>query len=76
MSTDNLYDVKLRINGCISISQAIEKFADPFGLVKSCLNCTRFDEPNAFCNKYNGKPPPRVIAFACEGHEDIDDIPF
>lgn len=42
---------------------------------KTCLNCMHFDEPNEQCRKYdNQRPPARVIASGCPGHED--EIPF
>ena len=41
---------------------------------RSCLTCDRFDEANEICNKYGGRPPARIIAFGCNGHEDK--VPF
>lgn len=41
---------------------------------RTCLTCERFDEPNVVCNKYGGTPPPRIIAFGCDGYEDK--VPF
>lgn len=41
---------------------------------RTCLNCSRFDEPNELCGKYGGRPPARIIVLGCDGHED--EIPF
>lgn len=43
---------------------------------KSCLSCLHFDENTAYCALWKGVPPPRVIVFACDKHDDTDDIPF
>jgi hypothetical protein len=43
-------------------------------VVRSCLNCDKFDEPNEICNKYGGRPPAKIIAFGCEGYEEK--VPF
>ncbi len=47
-------------------------------ITKSCLTCGYFNEQAEVCKKYgNQRPPARVIAFACEGYDDINnDIPF
>lgn len=42
---------------------------------RTCINCLHFDEPNEICKKYdNQRPPARIIALGCDGHED--EIPF
>ena len=42
---------------------------------RTCLNCRHFDEPNEACMKYdNQRPPARIIALGCDGHEDT--VPF
>jgi len=42
---------------------------------RTCLNCSHFDESNEACRKYdNQRPPARIIALGCDGHED--EIPF
>lgn len=46
------------------------------GACRSCLNCTFFTEATELCQKYNARPPARIIAFACKDYTDIDDIPF
>lgn len=44
-------------------------------LKRTCLNCSHFDEPSEACRKYdNQRPPARIIALGCDGHED--EIPF
>lgn len=43
-------------------------------VVRSCLNCDKFDETNELCNKYGGRPPARIIAFGCDGYEEK--VPF
>ena len=43
----------------------------------SCLNCDFFIEAPEICKKANQRPPARVIAFGCPGHENInDEVPF
>lgn len=38
---------------------------------RTCLNCLHFDEPNEVCRQYNNqRPPARIIALGCDGHED------
>lgn len=42
---------------------------------RTCINCLHFDEPNEACRQYdNQRPPARIIALGCDGHED--EIPF
>lgn len=43
-------------------------------VVRSCLNCDRFDEPNEMCKLYNQRPPAKVIAFGCDSYEEK--VPF
>jgi hypothetical protein len=51
--------------------------AKPEDIVLSCLNCDSFNEGLEICNKFNARPPARVIAFACEHHSNLEDeIPF
>ncbi len=50
---------------------------DPANLVKSCLSCDHFNEQTEICKLVNKRPPAKVIAFACEKYDNIDDdIPF
>lgn len=46
------------------------------GLTSSCLSCSFFREPTELCNRYNQRPPARVIAFGCKDYLDNDEIPF
>lgn len=48
----------------------------PQDIVKSCLTCGYFIEETEVCNKFNAKPPARVIAFSCESYDGSCDIPF
>lgn len=42
---------------------------------RTCINCLHFDEPAEVCRRYdNQRPPARIIATGCDGHED--EIPF
>lgn len=41
---------------------------------KCCCNCVDFDEHKMACNRFNAKPPAKVIVVGCEEH--ADDIPF
>jgi hypothetical protein len=43
---------------------------------QSCLTCAYFIEKNETCQKYQARPPARVIAYSCESYVDNDDIPF
>lgn len=43
--------------------------------LRSCLNCTRFNEQSEVCILYNQRPPARIVAKACERWESID-LPF
>lgn len=43
---------------------------------KNCLNCIHFNEDDEICKWYKQKPPARVIAYGCESHDDIEEIPF
>lgn len=49
----------------------------PEKIIKSCLTCDHFNEPEEVCKKYKMKPPARVIAFGCESYFSSDEeIPF
>lgn len=41
---------------------------------KTCINCEHFSEDHEICNRWNARPPARVIAFGCEAY--TDKIPF
>jgi len=43
---------------------------------RNCLNCQQFEEAFENCKRWNTRPPARVIAFGCDNHEDIEEIPF
>lgn len=49
---------------------------DGLGATKSCMNCSNFEESTELCKKYLQRPPARVIAYSCEAHDDINDIPL
>ncbi len=53
-------------------------FPNDSSLVRSCLNCCMFAEQTEACGMANPpqRPPARVIAFGCNAHQDINDIPF
>jgi len=48
----------------------------PQDIVKSCLTCGYFHEPEEMCKKFKMKPPARVIAFSCESYDGSCDVPF
>lgn len=49
----------------------------PAQLVKNCINCDLFDEPNELCRKHQRRPPARIIAHSCPDWENLsDEIPF
>jgi hypothetical protein len=52
-----------------------EKLAD---LIKhrNCVNCIAWMHEKEWCNKYNLRPPARIIIKGCEYFEDADLIPF
>lgn len=44
---------------------------------RSCANCVYANKSGPFiCSKYLVTPPLDVIMNGCDGHSDIDDIPF
>lgn len=43
---------------------------------RSCIACMHFNEQHETCNKFNARPPARVIAFACPEYIEDSDIPF
>lgn len=43
--------------------------------LRSCLNCTRFNEKDEVCILYDQRPPAKIIAKACERWESIE-LPF
>jgi hypothetical protein len=43
--------------------------------LRSCLNCTRFNEEREVCILYDQRPPAKIIAKACERWESIE-LPF
>jgi hypothetical protein len=49
-----------------SILETIQKAR----LYRSCITCTRFDEPNEQCQLYQQRPPARVIAMGCEAYDE------
>lgn len=68
---------ELRNEMAYEIQRAItEALALTDGNTKNCLNCKAFDEPSETCKRFNQRPPARVIALACQHHEDCNDIPF
>lgn len=64
----------------LAVSQIVTKLAKAMEdelhrSMRTCINCLHFDNPNEECRKYgNQRPPARIIALGCDGHED--DIPF
>ena len=50
----------------------------PCDILKSCITCDHFNEPNETCKISNNmRPPARIIAYGCPKYESIDDdIPF
>ena len=65
---DATYDLQAALN------IALQNLDQP--LYKSCLNCLLFNERAELCNKYNQRPPARIIAYGCKDWEDIKEIPF
>ena len=64
--------LQMALRCCIALAKV-----QPQDLIRSCLTCDNFDEAKAFCNKYQQQPPPRIIAFACDAYETLNDlIPF
>lgn len=49
---------------------------DHLGMTTSCINCVSFNEPIEICNKWNIRPPARVIAFGCPDYFDAEEVPF
>lgn len=58
-----------------------------FDCLKSCLTCINFSEhekrlspnyvqPPEWCNRFNGRPPARIIAYGCSSYTHNDEIPF
>lgn len=43
--------------------------------LRSCLNCTRFNEQTEVCILYDQRPPARIVAKACERWESLE-LPF
>ncbi len=41
---------------------------------RNCLTCTYFVEHMEMCERFNARPPARIIAYGCEKHSD--EIPF
>jgi hypothetical protein len=41
---------------------------------KTCMTCDHFRQVDEICQKYNMRPPAKVIAFGCPAYED--EIPF
>lgn len=73
--------IKPQIRDCVSYAAhtAIELLlqgTDQRGAMKSCINCHKFDEATEMCQMFKARPPARVIAFGCDRHDDIDEIPF
>lgn len=50
--------------------------AKPELVIKNCISCNFWNEQKEICNKYQQKPPARVIAFGCPDYLDMDEIPF
>lgn len=58
-----------------------------FEHMQTCLTCINFSEhakrmspnyvqPEEFCNRFNGRPPARIIAYGCPSYTHNDEIPF
>lgn len=43
--------------------------------LRSCLNCTRFNEQTEVCVLFDQRPPARIVAKACERWESFE-LPF
>jgi len=55
------------------ITETIIKVLD--NNLRSCLNCSRFNESREACNLYQARPPAKVIAKGCEKWDEIN-VPF
>lgn len=72
--------IKPTVTGAIHIPQAalqeaIEKADRIIPIIRTCVNCLKFDEPKEHCSQFGARPPARVIAYGCPQYEN-DDIPF
>lgn len=79
MTTTDKIEPKPRDGTMYDVATAVQKALGYVGgnsPTKSCLNCTYFLEHNEQCQKFNARPPARVIAYACSEYQDNDDIPF
>lgn len=41
------------------------------GYFRNCTDCFNWNEKNDKCNKFNVKPPTRVLVKGCEEYEEI-----
>jgi hypothetical protein len=72
----------LRFFGRLHVKRFIEAYEhfmqlNPAQMVKSCISCDHFNESTEMCKLVNARPPAKIIAFACEKYDNMDDeIPF
>lgn len=60
-----------------ALSTLAEIFVDKMmqiGLFQTCLNCEFWNKEKETCEKFNMRPPAKVIVVGCSEHSDI--IPF
>ena len=57
--------------------ELIEKYMqDRSDVFPSCISCIHWNEQYEGCNKFQQKPPAKIIVNACPEYEDHQEIPF
>lgn len=58
----------------MAMAKALEQA--PGQVLRTCLTCCAFDEPQEQCRKYRARPPARVIAYGCKDYFSEEELPF
>ena len=67
---------KLRKETYYNFSNAVPAVLAKFMDFQNCLNCKYFKEADEQCSLYKARPPAKIIAYGCDSHLDIEQIPF
>lgn len=55
----------------IALRNSIEELIERARLHRSCITCNHFNEEHELCALAQGRPPARVIAFACPRYDEV-----
>jgi len=72
---EKIMHLKARETALNQLSRLFVQEMMELGMFRTCINCKHWIDGNEICEKFNERPPAKVIVVGCEAHEDSD-IPF